>query len=94
MIKLICVADFSSYYFKEVSSLSKHVEETVNNCDLLSFRLSDEAGLAVNFNIHMDPAKGETSATEITEILTQEILSSNITGKIQFSNTKFCDQQL
>ena len=30
----------------------------------------------------MDPAKGETSATEITEILTQEILSSNITGSV------------
>ena len=42
----------------------------------------------------MDPAKGETSATEITEILTQEILSSNITGKIKLSNTKFSDQQL
>ena len=59
-----------------------HVKDTVNICYLFSFRLSDEAGLAVNFNIHMDPAKGETSATEITEILTQEILSSNITGKI------------
>ena len=47
-----------------------------------SFRLSDEGGLAVNFNIHMDPAKGETSATEITEIIQQEILSSNITGNI------------
>ena len=45
-------------------------------------RLSDEGGLAVNFNLHMDPAKGETSATEITEILTQEILSSNITGSV------------
>lgn len=51
---------------------------------LFSFthRLSDEGGLAVNFNLHMDPAKGETSATEITEILTQEILSSNITGSV------------
>ena len=36
----------------------------------------------MNFNLHMDPAKGETSATEITEILTQEILSSNITGSV------------
>ena len=61
-----------------------HVKETANNRYSFSFRLSDEAGLAVNFNIHMDPAKGETSATEITEILTQEILSSNITGKIKF----------
>ena len=29
----------------------------------------------------MDPAKGATSAREIDEILTQEILSSNITGR-------------
>ena len=71
-----------------------HVKEIVNNRDVFSLRLSDEAGLAVNFNIHMDPAKGETSATEITEILTQEILSSNITGRIKLPDTKFCDQRL
>ena len=29
----------------------------------------------------MDPAKGATSAREIDEILTQEVLSSNITGR-------------
>ena len=30
MIKLICVADFSSHYFKEVSSLSTSIEEQLN----------------------------------------------------------------
>jgi hypothetical protein len=30
----------------------------------------------------MDPGKGATSATEIDEILTLEILSSNITGRL------------
>ena len=30
MIKLICVADFSSHYFKEVSSLSTKIEEQLN----------------------------------------------------------------
>ena len=45
-------------------------------------RLPEEGGLAVNFNIHMDPGKGATSATEIDEILTLEILSSNITGRL------------
>ena len=30
MIKLICVADFSSYYFKEVSSLSTKIEKQLN----------------------------------------------------------------
>merc|ERR1712163_63927 len=29
-IKIICVADFSSHYFKEISSLSKFVEDTLN----------------------------------------------------------------
>merc|ERR1711996_132247 len=29
-IKIICVADFSSHYFKEISSLSKSVEELLN----------------------------------------------------------------
>ena len=29
-IKIICVADFSSHYFKEISSLSKIVEDTLN----------------------------------------------------------------
>merc|ERR1711989_279378 len=29
-LKIISVADFSSHYFKEVSSLSKSVEETLN----------------------------------------------------------------
>merc|ERR1712215_45757 len=29
-IKIICVADFSSHYFKEISSLSKLVEELLN----------------------------------------------------------------
>merc|ERR1711867_247876 len=29
-IKIICVADFSSHYFKEISSLSKSVEDTLN----------------------------------------------------------------
>ena len=30
MIKLICVADFSSHYFKEVSSLSTSIENLLN----------------------------------------------------------------
>ena len=30
MIKLICVADFSSHYFKEVLSLSTDIEEQLN----------------------------------------------------------------
>ena len=30
MVKLICVADFSSHYFKEVSSLSTRIEEQLN----------------------------------------------------------------
>ena len=30
MIKLICIADFSSHYFKEVSSLSTDIEEQLN----------------------------------------------------------------
>ena len=30
MIKLICVAAFSSHYFKEISSLSKFVEQFLN----------------------------------------------------------------
>merc|ERR1712208_124028 len=29
-IKIICVVDFNSHYFKEISSLSKSVEETLN----------------------------------------------------------------
>ena len=46
-----------------------------------SERLPDEGGISVNFNIHMDPAKGATSARELTEILQQEVLASNVTGK-------------
>ena len=30
MIKLICIADFSSHYFKEVSSFCRRVEEVLN----------------------------------------------------------------
>ena len=30
MVKLICIADFSSYYFKEVSLLSTSIEEHLN----------------------------------------------------------------
>ena len=30
-LKIISAADFSSHYFKEISSLSKHVEDTLNN---------------------------------------------------------------
>ena len=30
MIKLICVADFSSHYFKEVSELSTDIEKLLN----------------------------------------------------------------
>ena len=35
MIKLICVADFSSHYFKEVSSLSTAVEQVLNKDSML-----------------------------------------------------------
>ena len=37
----------------------------------------------------MDPAKGGTSAGDIAEILQQEILSSNITGKYKHIQLHF-----
>ena len=38
--------------------------------------------MTVHFNIHMDPAKGATSAGDIADVLKQEILSSNVTGSV------------
>ena len=35
MIKLICVSDFSSHYFKEVSSLNVAIEEQLNKDSIL-----------------------------------------------------------
>ena len=40
MIKLICVADFSSHYFKEVSSLSTNVEKLLNKDTRLDINAS------------------------------------------------------
>ena len=42
MIKLICIADFSSHYFKEVSSLSKTVEQVLNNDSWLDINAPKE----------------------------------------------------
>ena len=42
MIKLICIADFSSHYFKEVSSLSKTVEQILNNDSRLDINAPKE----------------------------------------------------
>ena len=42
MIKLICIADFSSHYFKEVSSLSKIVEQVLNNDSRLDINAPKE----------------------------------------------------
>ena len=42
MIKLICVADFSSHYFKEVSSLSTRIEEQLNKDSRLDINTPQE----------------------------------------------------
>ena len=42
MIKLICVADFSSHYFKEVSSLSTRIEEQLNKDSRLDVNAPQE----------------------------------------------------
>ena len=42
MIKLICVADFSSHYFKEVSSLSTSVEQVLNKDSRLDIKACNE----------------------------------------------------
>lgn len=42
MIKLICIADFSSHYFKEVSSLSKTVEHILNKDSTLDINAPKE----------------------------------------------------
>ena len=42
MIKLICIADFGSHYFKEVSSLSKTVEQILNNDSRLDINAPKE----------------------------------------------------
>ena len=42
MVKLICVADFSSHYFKEVSSLSTLVEQFLNKDSRLDINAPKE----------------------------------------------------
>ena len=42
MIKLICVADFSSHYFKEVSSLSTFLEQVLNKDSRLDINAPNE----------------------------------------------------
>ena len=42
MIKLICVADFNSHYFKEVSSLSQTVEHVFNKDSKLDMNTPQE----------------------------------------------------
>ena len=42
MIKLICIADFSSHYFKEVSSLSQLVEQVLNKDSRLDINAPKE----------------------------------------------------
>ena len=42
MIKLICVADFSSHYFKEVSSLSTSIEQVLNKDSRLDINAPKE----------------------------------------------------
>ena len=42
MVKLICIADFSSHYFKEVSSLSTSIEEQLNKDSRLDFNAPHE----------------------------------------------------
>ena len=42
MIKLICVADFSSHYFKEVSSLSASIEKLLNKDSRLDINSPQE----------------------------------------------------
>merc|ERR1712237_217875 len=42
MIKLICVADFSSHYFKEVSSLNTKIEEQLNKDSRLDINVPQE----------------------------------------------------
>ena len=42
MVKLICVADFSSHYFKEVSSLSTRIEEQLNKDSRLDVNAPQE----------------------------------------------------
>ena len=42
MIKLVCVADFSSYCFKEVSSLNTKIEEQLNKDPRLDINVPQE----------------------------------------------------
>ena len=42
MVKLICVADISSHYFKEVSSLSTRIEEQLNKDSRLDVNAPQE----------------------------------------------------
>ena len=44
--------------------------------------MPDETGLTVHFNLHMDPSKGDISESNIIDVLTEEILSSNVTGSV------------
>ena len=42
MVKLICIADFSYHYFKEVSSLSTSIEEQLNKDSRLDVNAPEE----------------------------------------------------
>ena len=42
MVKLICIADFSSHYFKEISSLSTSIEEQLNKDSRLDVNAPEE----------------------------------------------------
>ena len=42
MIKLICVADFSSHYFKGISSISTEVEQVINKDSRLDINATKE----------------------------------------------------
>merc|ERR1712112_529606 len=47
-IKIICVADFSSHYFKEISSLSKSVEDILNKDTRLDIKKPTETRPALD----------------------------------------------
>ena len=55
MIKLVCVADFSSHYFKEVSSLSTFLEQVLNKDSRLDINAPNEK--RPNLNIVLQEIK-------------------------------------
>ena len=58
MIKLICVANFSSHYFKEVSSLSTDIEELLNKDTRLDINAPQDKCPNLN-NILQDKKKNQ-----------------------------------